>query len=175
MLCTLDKVWLCTCCFSVIDWNVFEMTEKKFSHFGQNIWKYRLINTVKVSSTTTVSQTTEMFQWPICLSKKWPKSLSEKKQICALFIKLISMDAVVHQCKLQCGPFGKLEIIFCYILEKWHMLCKHSQLMNNPFWIQVFLDSLMVCRLLVSKLLHKVFWCGNLLKRKEKGFQLFSL
>jgi len=23
-----------------------------------------------VSSTTTVSQTTEMFQWPICLSKK---------------------------------------------------------------------------------------------------------
>jgi len=28
--------------FSVIDGNVFEMTEKKLSHFGQNVWKYKL-------------------------------------------------------------------------------------------------------------------------------------
>jgi len=36
--------------FSVIDRNVFEMTEKNYvSHCGQNVWKYRLMNTVTVS------------------------------------------------------------------------------------------------------------------------------
>jgi len=25
-----------------MDQNVFEMTENKFSHFGQNVWKYKL-------------------------------------------------------------------------------------------------------------------------------------
>jgi len=34
------------------------------------------MNTAMVGFNTTVS--TEMFQWPKCLSKKWPKCLSEK-------------------------------------------------------------------------------------------------
>ena len=43
--------------FSVIDQNVF--WPKKFNHFGQNAWKYRLINTM-ASLNTTVWQMTEM-------------------------------------------------------------------------------------------------------------------
>jgi len=31
------------------------------------------MNTITMSFTTTVRQITKMFQWPICLSKKWPK------------------------------------------------------------------------------------------------------
>jgi len=37
------------------------------------------MNNVAVSFTTNVRQMTEMFQWPFCLSKKWPKSFSENK------------------------------------------------------------------------------------------------
>jgi len=57
---------------SVIDRNVFEMTEKNFSfksfqseissHFSLNVWKYRLMNTVMASFHTTVRQMTKMFQ-----------------------------------------------------------------------------------------------------------------
>jgi len=35
---------------------------KKLSHFGQNVWKYRLINTVTASFNTTLRQMTEMSQ-----------------------------------------------------------------------------------------------------------------
>ena len=52
---------------------------KKLSHFGRNVWKCRLRNTVTVSFNTTVRQMTEIFQWPKCLSKKWSKCLSAKK------------------------------------------------------------------------------------------------
>jgi len=31
------------------------------------------------SFNTTVRQMTEIFRWPKCLSRKWPKYLSEKK------------------------------------------------------------------------------------------------
>jgi len=48
--------------FSVIDGNAFQMTEKKLSHFGQNVSKYRLMNTVTASFNTTVRQMTEMSQ-----------------------------------------------------------------------------------------------------------------
>jgi len=35
--------WVCgSGLFLVIDRNVFEMTEKNLSHFGQNVWKYML-------------------------------------------------------------------------------------------------------------------------------------
>jgi len=37
------------------------------------------MNTVAARFHTTVRQMTKMFQWPICLSKQWPKRLSEKK------------------------------------------------------------------------------------------------
>jgi len=37
------------------------------------------MTTVMASFTTTVRQMAEMSQWPKCLSKKWPKRLSEKK------------------------------------------------------------------------------------------------
>jgi len=47
--------------FLVIDRNVFEMTEKN-CRFGQNVRKYRLVNTVTASFYTTVRQITEMFQ-----------------------------------------------------------------------------------------------------------------
>jgi len=33
-----------------------------------------------VSFNTNVRQITKMFQWSKCLSKKWPKRFSEKKQ-----------------------------------------------------------------------------------------------
>jgi len=62
---------------SVLDRNVFEMTEKN-CHFDQNVWKYRLMNTCTASFDTTVRQMTEMSQWPKCHSKKWPKCLSDK-------------------------------------------------------------------------------------------------
>jgi len=52
---------------------------KKLSHFGQNVSKYRLKNTVMVSFNTTVRQMTEMFQWPKCLSKK-DRNVSAKKK-----------------------------------------------------------------------------------------------
>jgi len=37
------------------------------------------MNTVMVSFNTIMGQMTEMFPWPICLHKKWPKCLSDKK------------------------------------------------------------------------------------------------
>jgi len=42
---------------------------KNVSHFGQNVWKHRLKNTVEASFNITVRQMTEMFQWPNFLSK----------------------------------------------------------------------------------------------------------
>ena len=41
---------------------MFWYYRKKLSHFGQNIWKYRLMNTVTASFNTTVRQMTEMPQ-----------------------------------------------------------------------------------------------------------------
>jgi len=49
---------------SVIDRNVFEMTEKT-SHFGQNVGKYNLMNTGTASFNETVRQKTEFFQQKI--------------------------------------------------------------------------------------------------------------
>jgi len=54
---------------------------KNVSHFGQNVWKYGLKNTVTVSFYTTARQMTEMFRWPKCISKTWPKCFSEKKAV----------------------------------------------------------------------------------------------
>jgi len=34
------------------------------------------MNTVTMSFTITVRQMTEVYQWPICLTKKWSKCLS---------------------------------------------------------------------------------------------------
>jgi len=53
--------WTETVFFSVIDQNVFEMT-KKISHFGHNVWKCRLMNTVMASFHTTAKQMTKMSQ-----------------------------------------------------------------------------------------------------------------
>jgi len=38
------------------------MNEKNFSHFGQSVKKYRLMNTVTISFNTIVRQMTEMSQ-----------------------------------------------------------------------------------------------------------------
>jgi len=46
--------------FSVVDRNIFEMTEKD-CHFGQNVLKYRLKNTFLASFNATVKHMTEMF------------------------------------------------------------------------------------------------------------------
>ena len=51
----------CGCFFSVTDRNVFEMTEKILSHFGQNVWSYKLMNTATASYNTVVRQMTNMF------------------------------------------------------------------------------------------------------------------
>ena len=51
-----------TCFFSVIDWNVCDMTEKN-CHFHQNVWKYRLKITLWVL---------------IQLWDKWPKCFSDQ-------------------------------------------------------------------------------------------------
>ena len=53
------------------------MTEK-INSFWSEVWKYRLMNMVIVSFSTTVKQMVEMFQWTKCLSKKCMKYLSEK-------------------------------------------------------------------------------------------------
>jgi len=53
---------------------------KKFSNFGQNVWKYRVMNIVEVSFNTTLRQMAEMFQRPKWLIKK-TKRLSEKNSI----------------------------------------------------------------------------------------------
>jgi len=55
------------------------MTGKKLSHFGQNLSKYRLKNTVMASFNTTVRQMTEMLQWPKCLIKN-DRNVSAKKK-----------------------------------------------------------------------------------------------
>jgi len=49
---------------------MFLKWSKNLSHFSQNVWKYRLMNTAMVSFNTTVRQMAEMFQWPKCPSKK---------------------------------------------------------------------------------------------------------
>ena len=54
--------------------------QKKLSHLGQNIWKYKLMHNVTASFDATVRHMTEMSQWPKCFSKKWQKCHSEKKQ-----------------------------------------------------------------------------------------------
>jgi len=41
--------------------NCFWNNWKKFSNFNQNVQKYRLMNTVTASFTTTVRQMTDMF------------------------------------------------------------------------------------------------------------------
>ena len=41
----------------------------KFSHFGQKVWNYRLMNTVLPNLNTTVRQITEMFEWPFVSAK----------------------------------------------------------------------------------------------------------
>jgi len=58
----------------------FQNDRKKLNHFGQNVWKYRLKNTVVASFNTTVRQMTEMFLWPKCLSEKkqFHRTLVEK-------------------------------------------------------------------------------------------------
>jgi len=38
------------------------------------------MNIVTASFDTTVRQMTEISQWPKCLSKKWPKYLSQRKK-----------------------------------------------------------------------------------------------
>jgi len=53
---------------------------KKSNHFGENVWKYRLMNTAVASFNTTVRQMTEMSQWPKFFSNKITKMTSEKKQ-----------------------------------------------------------------------------------------------
>ena len=55
--------------FFSADRNIFEMTER-ISHFGQNAWKQRLMNTAMASLNTNARLMTEMFQWPKCRSKK---------------------------------------------------------------------------------------------------------
>jgi len=35
---------------------------------------------------TAVRQMIEMFQWPKCLCKKWPKYFNEKKNRCQMFL-----------------------------------------------------------------------------------------
>jgi len=65
-------VWLF---FSVIFWSYTELKWffndwKKLSQFSQNVWKYRLMNTVKACFYTAVRHMTEMFQWSKCHSKK---------------------------------------------------------------------------------------------------------
>ena len=67
--------------FSVIDKKVFPLTKKKLCHFGQNVWKYGLKNAFMASFNTTMTHMTEMFQWPKCLSYKWPNVSAKKKQI----------------------------------------------------------------------------------------------
>jgi len=54
--------------FLVIDWNVFEMTEKKLSHFSQNVWKYRLKNTFMARFNTT--ETNGQNDWHVLVKKK---------------------------------------------------------------------------------------------------------
>jgi len=46
----------------------------KLGHFGQNVWKYRLINTVMVSFDTTARQMTEISQ------EKTDRNVSAKKK-----------------------------------------------------------------------------------------------
>jgi len=70
--------FLQTCFFSATD-RIFFNGRKKLSHFGQNVRKYRLINTVTASINTTVRHVTEIFQWPKCLSKKMTEMPQRKK------------------------------------------------------------------------------------------------
>jgi len=57
----------------------FSNDRKKLCHFGQNVWKYRIMDTVAANFNTTVRQMIEMFQWPKCPSKKMTE-ISQWKQ-----------------------------------------------------------------------------------------------
>jgi len=58
----------------------FWIVRKKLSHFGQNVEKYRPMNTVTATFNTTVRQMTELFHWPKCLSKKMTEMSQRKKK-----------------------------------------------------------------------------------------------
>jgi len=53
------------------------------------------MNTVMVSFTATMRQMIQMFQWLICLSKKWPKNLSKKNSV-PVMVFLNIMYAMGH-------------------------------------------------------------------------------
>jgi len=63
-------------------WNDWQ----KLSHFGQNVWKYRLISTVAAGFDTTVRQMTEKSQGPKCLWAKNDRNVSAKKTQIAMHI-----------------------------------------------------------------------------------------
>jgi len=93
---------LCTCFFlSVIDRNVFEMNEKNFSHFGQSVKKYRLMNTVTISFNTIVRQMTEMSQ------QKLSKMSQRKKTVVLVFYKqriLLKKTLISPKQYISIGP-----------------------------------------------------------------------
>jgi len=64
---------------------------KKLSNFGQNVWKYRLTNTVTSNLDTTLRQMTEMSQWPKGLSKNMTEMSQRKKQVTSGLWRLSSL------------------------------------------------------------------------------------
>ena len=64
--CVVARLWVFFGHRSKCFWN----DRKKLSHFGQNVWKYKLMNIVAASFHTTVRQMTEMSRWPKFLSEK---------------------------------------------------------------------------------------------------------
>ena len=95
---------------------------KKFSHFRQNVWKYRLINTVTVSFNKTVRQMTEMFQrktktvcgtlsrllckatWSRPCFCKWPSSKCPSWTLTVDRWRDLVQSAVPNRCAFSCVP-----------------------------------------------------------------------
>ena len=68
---------------------------KNLSHFSQNVWNYRLMNTAVVSFNTTVRQMTKISL------KKWLKCLSKKKGCLYLFcLQMTNLIGVALFCLL---------------------------------------------------------------------------
>jgi len=108
---------------------------KKLSHFGQNIWKYKLKITVMASFNATVGQMTEIFQWPKCHSKN-DRNVSAKKSLGCLHS---SIDVIVNykhrktlnrsvydKCYFNDMDFGTSSYKFCF----WFLKCMYYVLWN---------------------------------------------
>jgi len=101
--------------------------------FGQTVWKSRLMNTATASRNTAVRQMTEISVTKMSQQKKWPKWLSEKKQVLDVTIAqlcVMQWVTVASQWKkfVRCCKMNKAH---CFLNAR-RSVCRCKSTMSNP-------------------------------------------